>query len=47
MVHPRGYGTSKGRAALVGEFIVRGGHILPGGGIVLGVTEEGIRVGRD
>lgn len=41
------YGTSKGRAALVGEFIVRGGHILPGGGIVLGVTEEGVRVGRD
>ncbi|MDG2224201.1 MAG: hypothetical protein P8L85_22660 [Rubripirellula sp.] len=41
------YGTSKGRTALVGEFIVRGGHALPGGAVVLGVTEEGIHVGRD
>ena len=41
------YGTSQGRTALVGESIVRGGQVLPGGGTVLGVTEEGIRVGRD
>ena len=41
------YGTSTGGAALMGRTIVRGGQDLPGGVTVLGVTEDGIRVGRD
>jgi hypothetical protein len=41
------YGTSQGRAALVGDAIVRGGQILPGGVTVVDVTEQGIQVGQE
>ena len=41
------YGSSAGKAALIGRSIIRSGHDLPGGGTVLGISEDGIHVDRD
>ncbi|MEM1069919.1 MAG: hypothetical protein AAGI63_13550 [Planctomycetota bacterium] len=41
------YGSTQERAALIGRTIVRDGQPLPGGGTILQVTKDGIRLGQD